>query len=120
MKYLDTNNILFDESQSKHYVEGLSSLYLKQIVDEIDLRVKEVISKKGGVSTREIKSLIRSIIRKHYNRWVKFGMLDHFPRNFVERFAGSCRCDGRLRASRDRESSLHGKLTQASTRTRSL
>jgi len=38
----------------------------------------------------------------------------------VERFAGSCRCDGRLRASRDRESSLHGKITQASTLTRSL
>ncbi len=81
INYLDNGNGLFPSSQQEEYFAETVFRAFYTVRSSIDKKIKEEISRYGGIDDLKIKRISTKIIRDYYNVWFQLDTVPTFPKN---------------------------------------
>ncbi len=90
MGFLDNGNHLFPEPVQKEYLLTTVYGYFYFIEEQIEKKVESVISEKNEISEDEVKQIISTTIKKHYNDWKNADVIpsipSSYPKDVIEKY----------------------------------
>lgn len=83
IEFLNNDNPLFPEKQQKKILYSSTISYFRDIMEEIDNKVKDVIKSKRKITMNEIKQITSDVIEKHFYEWEEAEILPSIPANHI-------------------------------------